>query len=81
MNIIGHRGFWITESEQNTEAAFRRALENGFGIETDFRDCGGNLVISHDPALGGSLPVKLTADDFFAAYPPPPHYINTAFLH
>jgi glycerophosphoryl diester phosphodiesterase len=70
----------MTESEQNTEAAFRRALENGFGIETDFRDCGGSLVVSHDPALSGSPPVKLTADDFFAVCPPPPHSINTAFL-
>jgi glycerophosphoryl diester phosphodiesterase len=48
LKIISHRGFWITPSEQNTEVAFIRALECGFGIETDIRDVSGDLVISHD---------------------------------
>jgi glycerophosphoryl diester phosphodiesterase len=73
MRIIAHRGFWKMKSEQNTMAAFQRAIENGFGIETDFRYHAGNLVISHD------LPRDkvLTADDLFAACfnpPPPPQY-------
>lgn len=48
VKIIAHRGFWLTPDEKNTETAFKRALELGFGIETDVRDFCGNLVISHD---------------------------------
>ena len=48
MQIIAHRGFWLDPSEKNTSIAFTRALENGFGIETDFRDLNGKLVVSHD---------------------------------
>lgn len=48
MQIIAHRGFWRSQSERNTLIAFNRALEHGFGIETDFRDSKGQLVISHD---------------------------------
>ena len=29
-------------------AAFERAINFGFGIETDIRDFDGNLVIAHD---------------------------------
>ena len=47
-NIIAHRGLWLEPSEQNTDGAFQRALDNGFGIETDIRDCCGEVVISHD---------------------------------
>jgi len=32
-----------------------RALRAGFGIETDIRDRGGKIVVSHDPPLLGSL--------------------------
>ena len=35
MNIIAHRGYWKIRSEMNTNIAFERALDNGFGIETD----------------------------------------------
>lgn len=38
MQIIAHRGFWELEKEQNTTLAFQKSFENGFGIETDFRD-------------------------------------------
>jgi glycerophosphoryl diester phosphodiesterase len=51
MKIIAHRGMWFNKHEQNTLVAFERALENGFGIETDFRDFNGSLVISHDLPL------------------------------
>jgi hypothetical protein len=64
MHIIAHRGFWRIEAEKNTENAFRRALENGFGIETDFRDCAGKLVISHNPPRGD----EMLAEDFFNFY-------------
>lgn len=48
MNIIAHRGYWIHPQEKNKLVAFERAINNGFGIETDFRDYQGRLVISHD---------------------------------
>lgn len=49
--ILAHRGWWSEPSEKNSEAALRSALDAGFGIETDFRDLNGVLVISHDPPL------------------------------
>jgi hypothetical protein len=48
-SILAHRGFHLTESEKNSELALIRALEYGFGLETDIRDLNGRLVISHDP--------------------------------
>jgi len=47
--ILSHRGYWKQPDEKNTEAAFVRSFQKGFGIETDVRDAGGRLVISHDP--------------------------------
>jgi hypothetical protein len=64
MNIIAHRGYWLNPSEKNTLVAFSRALEHGFGIETDFRDLNGKLVISHDVPLDGAIKV----DEFFKLY-------------
>ena len=48
MEIIAHRGFWRKKTDQNTIGAFKLALNNHFGIETDIRDQNGQLVISHD---------------------------------
>ena len=64
MKIIAHRGFWKTESEKNTKKALERAIENGFGFETDFRDCGGEILISHNPPKGN----EMTADEVFKMY-------------
>ena len=50
MNIIAHRGFWSNVGEKNNMTAFQRALDNGFGIETDVREYRGKLVLSHDLA-------------------------------
>lgn len=55
MEIIAHRGFWLDPSEKNSISAFKRALSNGFGIETDIRDYCGDLVVSHDIPNSGSL--------------------------
>lgn len=55
MGIIAHRGYWKAASEKNTRAAFERAFENGFGIETDLRDIKGEIVISHDMPKGGEM--------------------------
>ncbi|OGI00908.1 MAG: hypothetical protein A2287_07400 [Candidatus Melainabacteria bacterium RIFOXYA12_FULL_32_12] len=56
MQIISHRGYWKTLEEKNTEIAFRRSFEMGFGTETDIRDIAGTLVISHDPPKGSEMP-------------------------
>lgn len=57
MKIISHRGYWHELTEKNTETAFRRSFELGFGTETDVRDCMGELVISHDVPRGGEMPL------------------------
>jgi len=64
MEIIAHRGYWIKENEKNTKEAFIRAFESGFGIETDFRDFNGELVISHNIPEGN----ELSASEFFKIY-------------
>lgn len=52
MHILAHRGLWRHPEEQNTLAAFARAFDLGFGIETDVRDSERRLVISHNPPCG-----------------------------
>lgn len=61
MRILSHRGFWTQREETNTAAAFVRSFAAGFGTETDLRDAGGRLVISHDPADDRAL----AAGEFF----------------
>lgn len=48
MKILAHRGYWKNQDEKNSFAALKRALEKGFGFESDVRDYLGKLVISHD---------------------------------
>lgn len=55
MKILAHRGWWHAPAEKNTEAAFRRAFESGFGVETDIRDQDGVLKISHDMPVGNAV--------------------------
>lgn len=64
MRIIAHRGFWKSEAEKNSMRALKRAIENGYGFETDFRDCAGKVVISHNPPTGN----EITADEVFKMY-------------
>lgn len=48
-NILAHRGLWKTPSEKNSKLALFKALNYGFGIETDIRyDKDIGLVVSHD---------------------------------
>ncbi len=35
MLILAHRGIWKDEREKNTLPALKRALSEGFGIETE----------------------------------------------
>lgn len=62
MKLIAHRGYWLEPAEKNTAAAFERALSHGFGIETDFRDLNGTLVISHDVPVTGCLSAEILID-------------------
>lgn len=55
MKIISHRGYWKTVAEKNTITAFERSFEMGYGTETDVRDCGGELLVSHDMPNGREL--------------------------
>ena len=48
LDLIAHRGLWFRPEQKNTVDAFDLALREGFGIETDVRDLGSRLVISHD---------------------------------
>jgi hypothetical protein len=64
MQIIAHRGFWKTADEKNSFTALKRAVEYGFGFETDFRDFGGRILISHNPPIGN----EFTADELFRLY-------------
>lgn len=76
MKIIAHRGLWVRPEEKNTLIAFERALQNGFGIETDFRDCNGKLVISHDPATTDSIDASKFFDLCNRYSNTDPHAIN-----
>lgn len=64
MEILSHRGYWLAVDEKNSELAFRRSFSIGFGTETDVRDCGGNLVISHDMPTG----TEMSFDAFLSIY-------------
>ncbi len=55
IHILAHRGQWEVAEERNSRQAFHRAFANGFGIETDIRDCGGELVVSHDKPSGNEM--------------------------
>lgn len=62
MRILSHRGLWTRAEERNTAAAFARAFEAGFGAEIDVRDEARALVVSHDPAPGGTLRLRDVLD-------------------
>ncbi|MEY4961585.1 MAG: hypothetical protein RLZZ249_282 [Actinomycetota bacterium] len=50
--IYAHRGIWANKANQNTLDALETAISLGFSVETDIRDSGGQIVLSHDPAKG-----------------------------
>lgn len=58
MKILAHRGFWNNNSEKNSLFALHRALESGYGFESDLRDYHGKLVISHNIADAESQPAS-----------------------
>lgn len=64
LKIVCHRGSWRSADEQNAVSAFERAFDAGFGVETDLRDCGGAVVIAHDPPVATSP--FLSLEDFLS---------------
>ncbi|MDK9365410.1 PI-PLC domain-containing protein [Lelliottia wanjuensis] len=64
MQILAHRGIWLSPAEKNSRGALLSALESGFGIETDIRDLDGELVISHDMPGKNALLLKTLLEDY-----------------
>ncbi|WP_313330398.1 hypothetical protein [Sphingobium yanoikuyae] len=70
MILLAHRGLWTQPDQHNSRAALEGAFASGFGVETDVRDCNGQLVISHDmPAAGAMALHDLLADYDMAGRP------------
>ena len=48
--ILAHRGCWAEGEvlKKNSENALKKALDYGFGLETDVKNESGVLYISHD---------------------------------
>ncbi|MCW1376433.1 hypothetical protein OLQ29_05960, partial [Campylobacter jejuni] len=57
---------WLLEKQagKNSIIAFNRSFLNSYGLETDLRDMGGGIVISHDMASENCLKLE----DFFKLY-------------
>jgi glycerophosphoryl diester phosphodiesterase len=71
LEILAHRGWWHRPEEKNSHAALDRAFAAGYGIETDLRDCAGEIVVSHDMPQPGTM----TFDgllDLYLSYPTRP---------
>lgn len=56
MQVLAHRGLWLSATEKNTTKALKRGFDAGFGAETDVRDNDGQLVIAHDMPRANALP-------------------------
>ena len=57
--IFAHRGLWDKELAPNSTDSIRAALRLGFSVETDLRDFGGRVVVSHDPVQLWEQPIDL----------------------
>ncbi len=57
IKVLSHRGYWLDAREKNAVVAFERSAGLGFGTETDVRDRGGRLVISHDPSAEDAIDI------------------------
>jgi hypothetical protein len=57
-SILAHRGLFLNELDKNSSEAIKRALGEGFGVETDLRDHDGRVVISHDPPRASPSPLS-----------------------
>ena len=59
MRILAHRGYWNRQIIPNSQKAIFKALEIGYGFESDIRDFEGRLVISHNIADKNSCNAEL----------------------
>jgi hypothetical protein len=73
MKIIPHRGIWSVEEDKNSLSSIIDALDIFDGVEIDLRDYKSEIVIGHDPFVGGlsfeTFLSKLSSDQkkkFFA---------------
>jgi len=58
--VLAHRGVWShSGSKGNSPEALFEAINQGLSLETDIRDHGGRLVISHDPMPLEETPLEL----------------------
>lgn len=64
MQILSHRGYWKNIEEKNSLRSFERSFMNLYGLETDLRDRGGGIVLSHDMANENCLGL----DNLFKLY-------------
>jgi glycerophosphoryl diester phosphodiesterase len=70
--VFAHRGLWKESGAvPNSLEAFRMAFDHGFSVETDLRDCCGEVFICHDPILDSNETPKLV--DFLALAREYPH--------
>lgn len=58
IELLAHRGLWRDRREGNSRAALQAALEAGYGLETDIRDRGEQLMVAHDPADERAWPLR-----------------------
>lgn len=73
LQIISHRGFFSSLSNQNSIEAFKKSFDCGFGIETDIRDhYTDNLILSHDPFPKANLASLDTLFELASCYSPNP---------
>lgn len=71
MDLLAHRGHWTDSADKNTAKAFHAAFARGYGVETDIRDLGGELVISHDAPVNPELTAAKFLD-IYTSYPTRP---------
>lgn len=64
IRVLAHRGLWESAEQKNSPEALLGSVDAGFGVETDVRDSGGALVISHDPPRGDEMTLGALAASF-----------------
>lgn len=71
LDILAHRGWWHRPEEKNSQVALARAFAAGYGVETDLRDCAGEIVVSHDMPQPGAMTFDALLD-LYLSYPTRP---------
>ena len=65
---FAHRGLWDAESPENSLAAFRKAVDAGYGIEFDIhKTSDGKVVVFHDDTLIRMCGVDARVEDLTLA--------------